>query len=238
MWWQWPDTRPSLRARTPPNWGRTWPDPRARSPSSCAGNPAGTRWEVTALGGRLASAALGGASLQLEGWGSSWILESLLSDSLTSYTYPYFPPGAGWRTLYLQSSTTLGWTRQWNSWVNSRVEVNQNGGGYWSTDPVAPDAHMLLGYKEIFGTNAFQEAASATLQAGPLLTITPAILCFNNLGQYLAVVDVGLSTSENSTLHLILDAPLLISNDAQGMAGPSEAQTMPSALSLDYRLEL
>jgi hypothetical protein len=198
----------------------------------------GDRWAVSALGGRFGSEGVGGASIQVEVLGSSWILESLVGDNLRSYAYFGPPLDQGWENLIVQGSTTLGWTRQWNSWINSRAELNFNETAYWTSDPGVTGLMKLFGFSDIMEWDTIQAAASAVFQAGPLVTVTPAVISFGTYGQFLAVLDTGISSSENSTLHLILEAPLLLSPGNPCCPYPTYTQSFPTALSVDYRLEL
>ena len=174
----------------------------------------GDAWAFSALGGRFATAGVGGGALQLEGLGSSWTLEGLYGHALNSA--PGLTQDSG--------QATLGWTRQWDPWLDSRVELSQAmvsvaapGGGSFSV--------------QRYG------AASATLQASPLWTLAPALLWYGDSGQAVALLDAGWSASENGTLHLILSLPLLFTRGGPGDP-PTQTQRQPSALSVDYRLVL
>jgi hypothetical protein len=167
-------------------------------------------WAATALGGRFAGQAVGGGSLQLEGLGSSWMLEGLAGQSLDAI------PGQAQD----QGQATLGWTRQWNSWLDTRAEASESAA--WSGGGAAALRRMA--------------AASASIQADPLWTLAPALLWYGDPGQGVALLDAGWSASENGTLHILLSLPVLFYSSEQPHTPPTQTQAQPSLLSLDYRL--
>lgn|GEM_PF-6647252 len=175
----------------------------------------GDAWAATALGGRFAGAGVGGGSLQLEGLGSSWILEGLAGRSLDPL------PGL----TQDQGQATLGWTRQWNSWLNTRAEASESAA--W-TSARAGNATTLRR----------MAAAGASIQADPLWTLAPALLWYGDPGQCVALLDTGWSASENGTLHLIVSLPVLFYSSDQPHTLPTQTQAQPGLLSLDYRLVL
>jgi hypothetical protein len=172
-------------------------------------------WQATALGGRFAGLSVGGGSLQLEGLGSSWILEGLAGQALDPL--PGLTQGQG--------QATLGWTRQWNRWLDTRVEASESAA--WSAAR-AGDSTLLRR----------MAAASADIQADPLWTLDPALLWYGDPGQCVALLDAGWSASENGSLHIILSLPVLFYSSEQPHSLPTQTQAQPSGLSLDYRLVL
>ena len=181
----------------------------------------GDDWMVTALGGRFSTWSVGGASVQLEGLGSSWTLESLESVPLSDLS-----------SLPVQDQSTLGWTRQWNSAVNTRVELSWQGNLVLKSNPNSPYWPGPL------DTSRGLAAASATWRVSPLWTLTPILIWFGDDRQVLGMLDSAWSTGENSTLHVILEEPILFQAGGTPAQAPTETESLPGALSLDYRLEL
>jgi len=191
-----------------------WLDgPQGQESALLRAQSGGDAWAFSALGGRFDGQGVGGASVQLEGLGSSWILEGLCSQALDP-----FPT-----MLSSTVQVTLGCARQWNADWNTRVEISEL---------ASRNSSDVLKY-----------AAGATWQASPLWTVSPAVLSLGDEGQFVGMVDAGWSSSENGSLHLIVELPILFEashgNAPPGaQPPPSQTETYPTALSIDYRLEL
>jgi hypothetical protein len=192
-----------------------WLDgPKGQGSLIARGQSGGDSWLATALGGRFAGEGVGGGSLQVETLGSSWTLEALEASSLDA------APG----TSQGRSQATLGWTRQWNSWLDTRAEWSELSS---TTSQPSGSASSVTG----------EAAVSATIQATPLWTLAPVLVWFGDPGQALAILDSGYSTSENGSLHLVFELPLIFYySGGQGL--PTRTESLPSALSVDYRLEI
>jgi hypothetical protein len=196
--------------------GALWLDgPQGQGSLLLRAQSGGDAWAATALGGRFASASVGGASIQLEGLGSSWTLEGLYGRRLNA------PMGL----TVEQAQLTLGWTRQLDAALDARIELSQQ-----AAQSLGP-AGAQQGWIHL-------AAASLNYQASPLWTLTPAVFWYGDNGQAVALADAGWSASENGTLHLLLSLPLILSDSGRPGGAPTAVQRQPSAFSVDYRWTL
>jgi hypothetical protein len=182
-----------------------WEGPQGQASLLGRAQAGGDAWSLSVMGGRSRHEALGGGALQVELLGASWTFEGLEAVDLLQ--------NAG------RSEITLGVTRQWNSWLGSRLEQN-----------------FANRYHEIVPQRLIRGGASLSIQASPLLSLAPSYFWYPSDHNAFASLVATLSLSDDSVLELGLNAPLLFPGPGSPYA--SAVEFAPTSFSLEIRSAL
>lgn len=181
----------------------------------------GNAWSLTLQGGRRRDQAELGGAVQIEWLDSSWSLEGDWLADLAE-TQVWTPDGPA-RVRYHQPTWNAGFSRQWNSWLSSRLE-----GGAVGTLDAYDNGDLAFHWAQD------RAALSLQAQASPLWVLSGAVFWTGGPGDSLQLLATAeRSVSDDSSVTLSLSGPVL-----WPQSGVAPDEFSPYGIRLDWRLTI